>query len=229
MAERKFLQDQVAIVTGAARGIGRAIALEFAKEGARLVTADTNKDGLKETSSQIIDAFGINPTQIAGDLTLYSVRQRLIRNAITELGEIDIFVINTDLAYFPEEVPSESNEKGTRRLWEKNYHVPRLLASQVAEHMGGRGQGNIIFISPVRARLIRPQEDYVSSVAALKTLAKTMAAQLTSSGVRINVIEPDGGAPEDVARAALILASDYLSPHVTGIGYLVSGTSGTVD
>lgn len=187
---------------------------------------------------------------IPTDVTSAADRQRLIDETLEHFGRIDILVNNAAIVDFGENVHLNPSEEETRKVWETNYHAPRLLSHQVAEIMVRQGNGGIIEnIASVHGKLVRMQEHYSAAKAALVMLTKEMAVQYGPYGIRVNAIAPGAintaedpqeedpamatdfknsiilgrrGKPEEVAKMAVVLASDYWSSYVTGATFYVS-------
>ena len=243
------LLGKKALVTGAARGIGRGAALELARAGADVAINDLRDlDEARRTASEI-SKLGRQSIFIEGDAFERDSCQRIVASATDSLGRIDILISNPAfsrrgdfLDYSPDTF---------RRVLEGTLAGGFHMSQFVARHMVDRGGGGkIVFISSVHARV-----PYVRSVAynaakcGLTHMAKTIAAELLPHRINVNVIEPGWidtpgehetfgddamrlagpklpwgrlGAPEDIGRAAVFLCSDD-ADYITGTALLVDG------
>ena len=205
------LQDKVAIITGASRGIGAAIAYRFAAEGARLlITARTESPGgklagsLEETAARIRTAGGeVHCAQ--ADLGVPADRARIVPQAIAHFGGVDILVNNAAWARFR---PTRIQRLTDAQLaFEINVFAPLTLAQQAIPSMLERGGGWILNISSATSRSPEPapydsdaryQQFHVhsgptiygASKAALERLTAGFAAELAGSGIAINALAP---------------------------------------
>ncbi len=241
------LADRVAIVTGASSGIGRASALLFAAEGAKVVVADIDDAGGIETVSAITSAGG-EAAFVRTDVSQASDVERLAREAKDRFSRIDVLL--NDAGVYMRRTPVENIEAS---LWDRIYGVnvkgAFLGARFVVPEMKRGGRGAIINIASMAA--LRPSAGlsaYSSSKAAVITLTRALAVELAPHRIRVNCICPaltdtpmikleledmkragrvpgPPGAlikPEDIASVALLLASDD-SERLTGTCVEVSG------
>jgi len=241
------LKDKVAIVTGAARGIGFAIASRFAAEGAKVVIIDVLEESVKEAVKKIKDqggeAFGFQ-----GDVTSKERIEEIVSQVLKELGTIDVLVNNAGI-YVGKAFWEEPLE-----FYERNFKVNVLgtvIPSQaVVPHMIKRRRGKIINISSKAAICGEPgHAAYSASKGAVLSLTRAMAIELAPYHINVNAICPGPtetailfssmtkdqleelkkyiplgryGKPEDIAGAALYLASDD-SDWCTGQAVSVDG------
>jgi len=244
------LEDKVAIVTGASSGIGKAIALAFAREGAA-VTVDYagNRDGAEAAVSQIEDAGG-KAVAVQADVTVQEDVENLVRKTMEEFGRLDIMVNNAGMEnQMPFlETPLE--------VWNKVIAVNLTgawLGCQVAAKrmVEGGEAGRIINISSIHEERAMPTNaPYCAAKGGLGMLMRTIAVELAPYGITVNNIAPGAietpinenleenpdqmekllseiplgrmGKPEEVAEMALYLASDA-SAYVTGSTFFVDG------
>ena len=183
------LQNKVAIITGAGRGIGRTIALTFAKEGARLVLAARTEDELLETadSCQII---GAQTRIVVTDVTDWPQVKNLVSTALKEFGQIDILV-NSAGIYGPIGPTAEIDLSSWQRGVEVNLYAPLFLCRALMPHIMQRKQGKIILLGGGGATTPLPNfSSYAASKAGLARLADTLAEELKPNNVQVNVIAP---------------------------------------
>ena len=187
------VQDQVAIVTGAARGLGEAISYRLAQEGARLVLGDIDETGLEATATKIRDEGGEVVTLI-GDITEEEPASQLIESAIAHFGQIDILVNN---------VGGSRNSK----IWEMpvedwdytiklNLRGTFLCSKAAVPHMIQRKQGKIICLSS-GAREGTPWTAYYeggsaysASKAAIHGFMRDLALELAEHNINVNCVAP---------------------------------------
>lgn len=245
------LQNKVAIVTGAASGIGRGIATLLAHEGARVAIADINDAGGEQT---VIEAGGADVARyIHTDVSNGTQVRALVENTIQAFGRIDILVNNAATVIFKKLVDTEEDEWD--RVMATNLRSVYLCCRYAIPHMVRLGGGAIVNISSVRALATTPLvSSYDATKGAILSLTRSLALEYAADGIRSNCILPgsvdtpvfrsnlrvDGneeeqyqasvagiplgriGLPLDIARAVLFLASDEAS-YITGTPLLVDG------
>jgi len=241
-----ILQDQVALVTGASRGIGRAIAEVFAREGASVVICGRKQEALDQAASEI----GPSVRAVAAHVGRLEQLEMLVQTATRDFGRIDILVNNaaTNVAFGP---CLEMDEAQFDKTIEINLKSVFRLTKLVAPAMCERGSGSIINIASVSG--LRPQLHsmlYSMTKAALIMMTQSYALELGPRGVRVNAIAPGLietvlsehywkdqqrrkeiiakqpiqrlGQPSDIAELALLLASGRAS-YLTGQTVIVDG------
>ncbi|ACZ43021.1 short-chain dehydrogenase/reductase SDR [Thermobaculum terrenum ATCC BAA-798] len=244
------LRDKVAIVTGASSGIGRAIALEFGRSGARVVVNyhGHREDG-EEVVRQIADA-GAEAIAVQGDVSQQADVRGLVEAAVDRFGKLDIMVNNAGIEQRMPflETPLE--------VWEKviavNLTGTWLGCQEAARQMVRQGGGGrIINISSVHEDLPMPTNSpYCAAKGGVRMLARTLAVELAPHKITVNNIAPGAietpmnsnlkehpellqqllheiplgriGRPEEVAQLALYLASEAAS-YITGSTYFIDG------
>jgi citronellol/citronellal dehydrogenase len=215
---RARLAGRRALVTGASRGIGAAVARRLAAEGADVaITARTLEahptlaGSLQQTAAQL-ERYGGRVAVVVADLADEAARNRIVPEAEAGLGaSIDILVNNAAAAMYQ---PLLDYPLRRRRLsFEINVHAPVDLAQAVAPGMVAQGEGWIINVSSATARPaltpfgsggVRPSMGvYGASKAALNRITNALAAELASTGVRVNTIEPRAAVRSEGAVAVL--------------------------
>ena len=227
MSEHPGFEGRVALVTGASRGIGRAIALRLAAHGAVLaVTASArSREGLRETCA-LIERAGGRAVLLVADLAEEQARAGLVAQAAAQLGPVDIVVNNaaTINAYAP---PGKIDLPARRGMFEVNFQAPVDLIQQALSGMRTRGWGRILNISsemarqppipyPGPAKFVHALALYGASKAALERYTLGLAAELQGSGVQANALAPykiaRSESAEAVARQASLAHPDWVEP-----------------
>ncbi|HET7480336.1 MAG TPA: SDR family oxidoreductase [Rubrobacteraceae bacterium] len=248
------LEGKVAIVTGAASGIGRASVERFAAEGARVVVADLDADRAEEVARGISSRGG-EAVHVRCDVTRAEDARAMVRAAVEHYGGLDILFNNAGFTNKPRPGEETTEEDFDRALAVNVKGV--FLCSQAAIPALREGGGSIIVTASVMGIRTRPGfTAYAASKAAAIHLARTLALELAEDGIRVNCLAPvatdtpmlgsfigdrdpeEGRAafissiplgrlarPEDVAAAALYLASDD-SEFITGTVLPVDGGRG---
>ena len=183
-----LLEDKIAIVTGIGPGLGRDIALLFAKEGANLAIAARNEERLKAVAAEI-EALGRDVLAIPTDLTDRAACQALVAATIERFGRVDVLVQNGhyDGDY---KIVTESDPQDWRDIMEVNLFGAFHLVQAVAPSMKVRGDGRIILVNTGASTDPPPTLGaYAASKAALASLVRTIAVELGPDGIRANGIQ----------------------------------------
>ncbi len=191
------LQGQKALVTGATSGIGRAIALQLARDGAEVVIHGRNAARGNETV-EAITAAGGQARFVAADLSNPTDLQHLVE----EVGDIDILVNNAGFSWFG--ATEELNIDTFDALFASNVRAAYFLVAAFAPAMVVRGKGSIINLSSMAGQIgLAGGAAYGATKAALSSMTRSWAAEFSPSGVRVNAIAPGpvytgGAAPERI-------------------------------
>ncbi|MDR1938036.1 MAG: 3-oxoacyl-[acyl-carrier-protein] reductase [Tannerellaceae bacterium] len=236
----ELLKGKVALVTGAARGIGKAIALKFASEGADVVFTDLVIDETGLATQKEIEAFGVRGKGYASNAANFEEAHKVVGEIVKEFGRIDVLVNNAGITR--DGLMMRMSEQQWDAVINVNLKSAFNFIHAITPVMMKQKSGSIInMASVVGVSGNAGQANYSASKAGMIGLAKSMAKELGSRGIRANAIAPGfiitdmtaslpedvkaewakqiplrrGGTPEDVANVATFLASD-LSSYVTG-------------
>jgi len=234
------LKDRVAIVTGAARGIGRAVAWIFVREGAKVVLVDLEKAGLEALQEEVRKRGG-EALAVPCDVSKASEVKEMVEKVLRIFSRIDILVNNAGI------IRRGTIESVTEEDWDRviavNLKGPFICSKAVVDFMKRQGYGKIVNVSSIAGKMgdITSAPGYGPSKAGLDALTKTLARQLAPYGIHVNGVAPHAietemsaewspekrksiveaiplkrlGKPEDVAEAVLFLASDAAA-FITG-------------
>ena len=200
------LQDKIAVVTGAGRGIGRAIALAYAKEGANLVLASRSREALEETQA-MVEELGckalVVPTDIRNEDSVYNLAEQ----ALSFFGRVDILVNNSGITG-----PTTPLWNISLEDWEGTFAVNvtgvYLCCRAFIPAMIEKRSGCIIMISSMTGK--RPlfgRTPYAGSKLALVGIARTLAWEVGPYGIRVNVISPGAVEGERLKRVVREIAA----------------------
>jgi 3-hydroxybutyrate dehydrogenase len=182
------LKDQVALVTGAASGIGRAIALRLAAEGARPVIADLDLDNSETVAAAIRDAGG-EALAVAMDVTDEAAVERGVAETMARFGRIDVLVSNAGIQVVKPLV--ELSLADWRRVVAVHLDGAFLTTRACLKHMYARRSGSIVYMGSVHSKLASPlKAPYVAAKHALIGLCKAVAREGAAYNVRANVVCP---------------------------------------
>jgi glucose 1-dehydrogenase len=243
------LEGRKALVTGAARGIGRGCALALARCGADLAVNDRELSSEARSVIAEIEAAGRRAVFAEGDAFVRDSCEQIVSRAIDSLGQVDILVSNPAFSRRDDflDYDPETFERTLQGTLLGGFHISQF----VARHMVARGGGGkIVFISSVHSRIpFTRSVAYNAAKAGLNHMAQTMAAELLPHRINVNLVEPGWidtpgehatfgsdviaqagptlpwgrlGTPDDIGRAVAFLCSDD-ADYITGTSLRVDG------
>ena len=190
------LKEKVALVTGASRGIGKAIALALAAEGVIVVAIARSEEKLQEVQ-QAINSTGGKVSTITADLSLPSSPQHIVQQTLTRYGRLDMLINNAGIAV--QGPLLETSLEQWDRVMAVNARAPFLLCKEAIPHMKAAGGGTIIQIaSVIGVKGYIDQGAYTASKHALMGMSKVLAQEVQPDNIRVHTILP-GGVATDMA------------------------------
>ena len=241
-----LLKDKVAIITGGARGIGKEIALTFAREGANVVIADINSQTLAETEKEIASC-GVEVLTFTVDVTDYRQVEQMVNKTLDKFKKIDILISNAGIT--ADALLVRMKEEDWDRVLAVNLKGTFNCTKAVSRVMLKQRSGKIINIASIIGLIGNVgQANYAASKAGVIGLTKSAARELAPRGINVNAIAPGFiqtemtqrlpeevkskmleaiplkkfGQPHDVARLAAFLASEEAG-YITGQVICVDG------
>lgn len=235
-----LLANKVALVTGASKGIGKQIALAYAKEGAMVAFTDLNRDEVMEETEKELLSLGIKAKGYASNAASFEDSERVVEEIVKEFGRVDILVNNAGIT--KDNLLMRMTEKDWDVVIAVNLKSVFNLTHAVQKYMIKQRGGSIINMSSVVGVSGNAgQANYSASKAGIIGFTKSIAKELGSRNIRSNAIAPGfiitdmtakipedarkaweaqipmrrGGQPEEVAKVAVFLASD-LASYVSG-------------
>lgn len=243
----KLLENKNAIITGATRGIGKGIAIEFAKHGANVAfTYNSSVQAAQELVSEL-ESFGVKAKGFQSNAADFDAAQELAKNVLADFGTIDVLVNNAGIT--KDNLLMRISEEDFDKVIEVNLKsVFNLTKAVIRPMMKQRGGSIINMSSVVGLKGNAGQANYAASKAGIVGFSKSVALELGSRNIRSNVIAPGfietemtgkldeavvqswrdaiplkrGGQPKDIADACVFLASD-MSSYITGQTLSVDG------
>ncbi len=181
------LKDKVAIITGGDSGIGRAVAVYFAKEGAKIVIVYYNEHIDAEYTKQYIESLGSECLLISGDLKNPNFCQMVIRNTVDKFGKVDILVNNAGVQFQQKRLEDISNEQFDYTM-KSNIYSMFYLTKAALPYMSN---GSIINTTSITTFQGEPELiDYVTSKGAIVGFTRALANNLAQKNIRVNAVAP---------------------------------------
>lgn len=243
----ELLKDKVALITGAARGIGKAIALKYASEGAHIAFTDLVINEAAEETVKELEAFGVTVKAYASNAAEFEATQTVVDQVVKDFGRIDILVNNAGIT--KDGLVMRMSEQQWDAVIAVNMKSAFNFLHAVVPVMARQRSGSIINMASIAGQTGNPgQVNYSASKAGLIAMAKSVAKEMGSRGIRANAIAPGyvisemtealpqsvrdefvkmiplgrGASVDEIASVALFLASD-LASYVTGQVIAVNG------
>jgi 3-oxoacyl-[acyl-carrier protein] reductase len=235
------LDDKVALITGSRRGIGKAIALSFAKEGANIIVADVVFEGSeKEDAIREIEALGAQAIAVQCDVGVRSQVEKAVQSSIERFGRIDILVNNAGISL--DAVILKMTDEMWNEVMRVDLYGPFVVTQEVAKHMIEAKYGKIVNISSAAAvKGVYGGSNYTAAKAGLLGFTKCAAREFSRHNITVNAICPGAtltwnveklndkikqvmrdqtllsrfAEPEEIAKVALFFASED-SSFITG-------------
>lgn len=244
------MRNKVAIITGAARGIGFGIATCLARKGVNVVIADMNGKTAKESAAKLAAELGVETLGVACDITRRAQVQKLVQQTMKRFGQIDILANNAGICPFVHIM--EMSEAMFKKTIDVDltgaFHCTQLVGQEMIKRKQG---GRIIFITSLAVNVTSAQQgDYAAAKAGLHMLMKGFAIALGPHGITCNAVAPGMiltdmtrhhwekpgpaefikqrvpvgriGTPEDIGNAVALLCSDEAN-YINGVGLIVDG------
>mgnify|MGYP001793303765 CR=1 FL=1 len=239
------LREQVAVVTGASRGIGRAIAQEFAKLGATVVVNYASSSKAAEELVSDITAAGGNAIALQADVSKEEEVDNLVKNVLEKFNKIDILVNNAGITR--DTLLLRMKPEDWQAVINLNLTGVYLCTRAVSKGMLKKRSGRIINIASVAGQMGNPGQAYYSAAkAGVIGLTKTLAKEFASRGITVNAVSPGFidtdmtseiqseeilkaiplgryGKPEEIAGMVRFLAADNAAAYITGQTFNVDG------
>lgn len=241
------LKDQVAVITGGAQGIGRAVAEAFAAEGAKIVVSDINAELAQKTADEIAAKHGVETLACAGDVSVMDECDKLMQAALDKFSRIDLLVNNAGITR--DNLILRMSEKEWDTVINVNLKGVFNCTKAASRSMLRQRSGRIVNIASVVGQMGNAgQANYSASKGGVIALTKTCAREFASRNILVNAIAPGFirtamteklseeakkkladlipltrlGEAEDIAKAALFLCSEE-SSYITGQVLAVNG------
>jgi 3-oxoacyl-[acyl-carrier protein] reductase len=243
----KLLENKTSLITGATRGIGRGIAIEFAKQGSNVAFTFNSSVEAAEELEKELESFGVKAKGYQSNAAKFDAAQELAADVLKEFGTIDVLINNAGIT--KDNLLMRISEEDFDTVIEVNLKSVFNLTKAVIRPMMKQRAGSIINMSSVVGlKGNAGQANYAASKAGILGFTKSVALELGSRNIRCNTIAPGfietemtgklneevvqgwrdaiplkrGGTPEDIANACVFLASD-MSSYITGQTLSVDG------
>ena len=246
------MKNKVSIITGAAQGLGKAMATALAQAGSDIVISEINIPLAQETARELEEKYGIKTSVVHCDVTIPKEAQNMAKTTVEKFGKIDVLVNNAGIC---KHIPADSvSVEDWLAVINTNLNGVFFCSQAVGKIMIGQKSGNIINISSMSGLIVKtpqPQASYNASKAAVIHLTKSLASEWAQYNIRVNTIAPGymktditrpvfekggewperwmsltpmkrPGTPDELGGIVLYLASEA-SSFVTGSVFLVDG------
>jgi 3-oxoacyl-[acyl-carrier protein] reductase len=241
------IKDKVVIITGATRGIGKAILYRFAEEGAKIVGVYASRDELANTIQNELQTSNVDVSFYKGSITDQDFVRRMMEDVISKYGTIDVLVNNAGIV--SDNFSTQMTYEDWNRVFKTNFQGTYCCSLEVLPYMKRQGKGKIVNVISVTGVLGREvQTNYGTSKGAIIGLTRMMARQYSAKGIHINAVAPGMintemighvpqekldnfirhtnmrrlGEPDEVANSVLFLSSKQ-SDYIAGVVLKVDG------
>lgn len=242
-----LLENKTAIVTGATRGIGRAIAIRFAKEGCNVAFCGRSRGEKMIAVEQELQALGVKAKGYVADVADMEQAQAFVKEVLADFGQVDILVNNAGIT--DDSAVKRMTEEQMDRVMHTNLGSVFCMTKAIQPSMWKQGHGSIVNIgSVVGIAGNYNQANYAASKAAIIGFSKSCAKEFAARNIRVNVVAPGfvetemtaevpeelmktwtsripmrrAGKPDEVAQACAFLASD-MCPYITSVVLPICG------
>ena len=242
-----ILENKTAIVTGATRGIGHAIAIRFAREGCNVAFCGRTRNEAMERVEEELRAQGVKAKGYAADVADINQAQAFVKEVLADFGKVDILVNNAGIT--DDSAVKRMTEEQFRNVMDVNLGSVFCMTKAIQSTMWKQGYGSIVNIgSVVGIAGNYNQANYAASKAAIIGFSKSCAKEFATRNIRVNVVAPGfvetemtagvpeelmktwtsripmkrAGKPDEVAQACVFLASD-MCPYITSVVLPVCG------
>ena len=242
-----ILEDKTAIITGATRGIGHAIAARFAQEGCQVAFCGRSRNAAMEAVEQELTSLGVKAKGYAYDVADYQQAQAFVKEVLADFGKVDILVNNAGIT--DDSAVKRMTEEQFDRVMHTNLGSVFCMTKAIQPAMWKQGHGSIVNIgSVVGIAGNYNQANYAASKAAIIGFSKSCAKEFAARNIRVNVVAPGfvetemtadipkelmdvwcsripmkrPGKTDEVAQACVFLASD-MCPYITSVVLPVCG------
>ena len=242
-----LLENKTAIVTGATRGIGHAIAVRFAKEGCNVAFCGRSRNEAMTAVEQELNALGVNAKGYVADVADYQQAQDFVKEVVADFGHIDILVNNAGIT--DDSAVKRMTEEQFDKVMHTNLGSVFCMTKAVQPHMWKQGHGSIVNIgSVVGIAGNYNQANYAASKAGIIGFSKSCAKEFAARNIRVNVVCPGfietemtaqvpkelmdtwcsripmkrPGTADEVAQTCVFFASD-MCPYITSVVLPVCG------
>ena len=242
-----LLQGKTAIITGATRGIGRAIAKRFAAEGCNVAFCGRTRNQDMEAVEQTLLASGVQAKGYAVDVADYAAAQQFVADVLADFGRVDILINNAGIT--DDAALKRMTEEQFDRVLHTNLKSVFCMTKAIQPSMWKQGSGSIVNVgSVVGIAGNYNQANYAASKAGIIGFSKSCAKEFAARNIRVNVVAPGfvqtemtadipkelmdtwcsripmkrPGTPDEVAKACLFLASD-MCPYITSVVLPICG------
>lgn len=236
-----ILENKTAIVTGATRGIGHAIAIRFAKEGCNVAFCGRTRNAAMEAVEQELLALGVKAKGYAADVADYDSAQAFVKEVLADFGNVDILINNAGIT--DDSAVKRMTEEQFDRVVGTNLKSVFCMTKAIQPSMWRQGHGSIVNIgSVVGIAGNYNQANYAASKAGIIGFSKSCAKEFAARNIRVNVVAPGfvetemtadipkelmdtwcsripmkrPGTPDEVAQCCVFLASD-MSSYITSV------------